>query len=142
RWHPHFYSSSRLTLNLTRREMVAAGFSPSVRLFEAAACGTPILSDTWPGLETFFRIGEEILVAKDSAEIVSVLKHTDDAELRRIGDGARERALAEHSSSIRAEQFENHVAHARSRAAPHQVLSRSASVPRSALSGQEYQPFS
>ncbi len=55
RWHPHLYSSSRLILNVTRRDMVMAGYSPSVRLFEAAACGAAIVSDNWPGLDAFFR---------------------------------------------------------------------------------------
>lgn len=114
RWHAHFYSSSRLTLNLTRKEMVAAGYSPSVRLFEAAACGAPIVSDRWPGLDTFFQIGEEILVAEDGVEIVSLLKNTDDGELRRLGSRGRERVLAEHGSSRRAEEFENYVLHASS----------------------------
>jgi spore maturation protein CgeB len=58
-----FYGAQRFTLNLTRDDMKRAGYAPSVRLFEAAACGVPIISDTWPGLETFFRPGEEILVS-------------------------------------------------------------------------------
>src|SRR5581483_548045 len=57
--HPEFYASSRFTLNVTRADMVRAGYSPSVRLFEAAACGVPIISDYWQGLETFFQPGEE-----------------------------------------------------------------------------------
>src|SRR5207248_24558 len=96
--HAEFYCSSRITLNLTRQDMVNAGYSPSVRLFEAAACGAAIVSDTWPGLETFFRIGEEILVAEDSAQIISFLKHMEDADLRRLGDLGCERLLAEPTS--------------------------------------------
>jgi spore maturation protein CgeB len=108
KWHPDLYSSSRLTLNLTREEMVAAGFSPSVRLFEAAACGAAIVSDRWPGLETFFRIGEEILVADNSQQLISLLK-IDDSYLRTIGQQARDRCLREHSASQRAEEFERYV---------------------------------
>ena len=141
RWHPHFYSSSRLTLNLTRKEMVAAGFSPSVRLFEAAACGTAIVSDRWPGLDTFFHLGEEIQVAENSTQIVSLLKDTDDSELRRMGERGRERVLAEHSSNRRAEEFENQVTHARSRATSTPILRSSPSVTNTALVGEEYQPF-
>jgi len=142
RWHPHFYSSSRLTLNLTRKEMVRTGFSPSVRLFEAAACGTPIVSDTWPGLDTFFRLGEEILIAKDSAEIVSLLKNSDESDLRRIGDRGRGRVLAEHSSSRRAEEFESHVAHAKSQSAGHRRLRSSPAAPTAEVGCEAYQPFS
>lgn len=118
RWHPHFYSSSRFTLNLTRQGMVEWGFSPSVRLFEAAACACPIISDRWAGLDTIFKIGEEVLLAERSSDVVTYLKHTTDAQLRRIGQQARERVLAEHSSARRAEQFESYIASLNSRRSP------------------------
>jgi spore maturation protein CgeB len=114
RWHPHFYSSSRLTLNITREAMVAHGFSPSVRLFEAAACGAAIVSDFWAGLDTFLQTGEEILIAEDSRQMVSFLKDMDESQLRTIGKLARERVLAEHNSTRRAEEFELHVSAAMS----------------------------
>jgi spore maturation protein CgeB len=143
RWHPHFYSSSRLTLNLTRKDMVAAGYSPSVRLFEAAACGAAIVSDSWPGLETFFRIGEEILVAEDSAQIISFLKHMEDAGLRRLGDLGRERVLAEHTSSKRAEEFENHIAQARSDNKPPSLVQGPSNLSGPTLNHEEEcRPFS
>jgi spore maturation protein CgeB len=93
--------------------MVASGFSPSVRLFEAAACACPIISDYWKGLDTVFQVGREILVAENSNQVTSFLNDIDDAELRCMAALARERVLAEHSSAHRAEQFENHVASAR-----------------------------
>jgi len=120
RWHARFYSSSRLTLNVTRREMVIAGYSPSVRLFEAAACGAAMISDDWPGLETFFTPGREILLPLDAQDVMRYLSLSDH-ELRQIGDAAQHRALAEHTSEIRAQQFENTVArceHQRSAAVP------------------------
>ena len=109
RWHPHFYSSSRITLNVTRRDMVQAGFSPSVRLFEAAACGAAIASDNWPGLDTFFTPGEEILLPTSSEDVVRYLCDLSDNELRRIGRNAMDRVLAEHTSQIRALEFERAV---------------------------------
>ncbi len=108
-FHPHFYSSSLFTLNLTRDEMVKAGYSPSVRLFEAAGCGTAIISDAWPGLESFFKPGEEILLASSSADVISFLK-MDQHEAMKIGRCARERVLAEHSAARRAIEFEQIVA--------------------------------
>ncbi len=107
--HASFYSSSRLTLNVTRDQMVRAGYSPSVRLFEAAACGTAIVSDTWPGLETFLKPGKEILLPRSAADVVSYIRDMDDKEIRRIGRSARERVLAEHTSERRAMQFEQEV---------------------------------
>lgn len=107
--HPAFYSSSRFTLNLTRDDMVAAGYSPSVRLFEASACGTAILSDSWPGLEEFLTPGEEILLPKDAEEVCDLLRYLPDSTRTRLGQRARERILASHTSEHRAQQFEQIV---------------------------------
>jgi spore maturation protein CgeB len=109
KWHARFYSSSRLTLNVTRRDMVRAGFSPSVRLFEAAACGATIASDNWPGLDTFFVPGEEILLPVSSDDVVRILRDAGEEELRNIGRRAQARVLAEHTSAKRAEDFERYV---------------------------------
>lgn len=113
RWHAHFYSSSRLTLNVTRRDMVQAGWSPSVRLFEAAACGACIVSDVWPGLETFFRPQQEILLPACAEDIARYISDSSEGDLRAIGDRAQERVLAEHTSMQRAGQFEQAVEKAR-----------------------------
>ena len=102
--HPAFYSSSRLTLNVTREAMARMGWCPSGRLFEAAACGVPILSDGWPGLDAFFRPNEEILVADTTAEAEAALA-LDPAELAAIAARARARTLEEHSAARRAEQM-------------------------------------
>ena len=109
RHHTDFYGSSRLTLNVTRREMVIAGYSPSVRLFEAAACGATIVSDQWPGMEAFFAAGKEILLARDGGDVLRYISEYDSDELRRVGRSARERVLAVHSSDIRAGEFERAV---------------------------------
>jgi spore maturation protein CgeB len=109
RYHAELYSSSRITLNVTRREMVLAGYSPSVRLFEGAACGATIASDNWPGLETFLTPGREILLPVGSDDVVRFLRDYDPSELRRIGRAARERVLASHTSDVRAGEFEHAV---------------------------------
>lgn len=109
KYHPQLYSSSRLVLNVTRRDMVMTGYSPSVRLFEAAACGAAIVSDNWPGLDQFFTPESEILLASSRRESLRYLVGFDDAELRRIGQAARARIVAEHSSDRRAEQFEGFI---------------------------------
>lgn len=108
--HPAFYSSARFTLNLTRDDMVAAGWSPSVRLFEASACGAAILSDPWPGLEDFLTPGEEILLPANLDEVTQILRNTTDADRQTLGTRARQRILAEHTSTHRAQQFEDIVA--------------------------------
>ena len=107
--HPAFYSSSRFTLNLTRADMIAAGYSPSVRLFEASACGAAILSDDWPGLDTFFIPGEEILLVRSKEHVAEILRELPDADRLTLGRRARERILEEHTSMQRAVQFERIV---------------------------------
>lgn len=104
--HPAFYCSSRLTLNITRHAMADMGYCPSGRLFEAAACGVPILSDAWQGLECFFMSGSEILVASNSDEVVAALGLSD-RELDRVGRAARERVLANHTADQRAKDLED-----------------------------------
>lgn len=99
--HASFFCSSPLTLNVTRAEFAAFGHCPSGRLFEAAACGVPVLTDAWGGLETFFRPGEELLVAETTEDAVAAVTLPREA-LARIGRRARERALAEHTADARA----------------------------------------
>ncbi len=111
--HPAFFCSSRLTLNVTRRAMRASGHCPSGRLFEAAACGVPLLSDPWAGLDRFFHIGAEILVANNAEDVVAALELSD-AELHRIAGHARERVLAEHTAAHRVKELERLFAQAKS----------------------------
>ena len=108
--HASFYSSSRMTLNVTRHAMVVAGYSPSVRLFEAAACARTIISDDWDGLETFLSPPQEILLAQRSEEVVAYLTEMDSDEIAAIGRRAQERVLAEHTADRRASEFENAIA--------------------------------
>lgn len=115
--HPAFFSSSRLTLNVTRAPMARMGWCPSGRLFEAAACGVPVLSDTWDGLDKFFTPGSEILVADETKDALAAIGLSD-AELARIGRAARDRVLAEHTSERRAEQLIGLLEDARAGAAP------------------------
>jgi spore maturation protein CgeB len=110
--HPEFYNRLRFTLNVTRAEMLEAGWSPSVRLFEAAACGIPIISDDWPGLGDFLVPGEEILVAHSTAEMVQHLTTVSAEERARIAAAARNRVLSTHTATCRARQFESHLAEA------------------------------
>lgn len=124
--HAAFYSSSRLTLNVTRQQMVRAGYSPSVRLFEAAACGTAIVSDYWEGLETFLTPGKEILVPRSPDDVVEYLNTADYAEIARIGRNARERVLAEHTADKRASEFEVAVEKTRTQRPGTDTLGRTA----------------
>src|SRR3954451_214264 len=97
--HRAFYSSSPLTLNITRGSMAAMGYCPSGRLFEAAACGTAVVSDSWEGLDTFFAPGEEIIIVQSTAESIQAIS-SDPDRLDHIGSQARERALSCHTAEL------------------------------------------
>jgi spore maturation protein CgeB len=103
--HPAFYCSTKLTLNVTRGAMASMGYCPSGRLFEAAACGAPVLSDYWEGLEQFFDPQSEILIARDTEEAMAALDRAPE-DLARIARAARERTLARHTAAIRAAELE------------------------------------
>jgi spore maturation protein CgeB len=103
--HPAFFCSARATLNVTRYAMAQYGFCPSGRLFEAAACGTPILSDWWEGLNFFFEPGKEILPVRCTEDVLAALSLTD-RELRDIATAARTRSLENHTAARRASELE------------------------------------
>ncbi len=103
--HPRFYASARLTLNVTRRAMAEFGWCPSGRLFEAAACGTPIISDWWEGLDEFFAPEREIIVVRTTEDVLAAFERND-TELSRIGAAARERVLTAHTAARRAAELE------------------------------------
>jgi spore maturation protein CgeB len=100
--HPGFYSSSALTLNITRAAMAEMGYCPSGRLFEAAACGTAIVSDWWEGLDEFFEADREIIIARTAGDVIDALSRPA-AELRALGEAARARALRDHTARDRAQ---------------------------------------
>ncbi|HVZ07485.1 CgeB family protein [Rhodopila sp.] len=100
--HPAFYAAQRFTLNITRADMIAAGWSPSVRLFEAAACATPIISDDWPGLTDLLPAPTAILIAEDSDAVTHILRHVSDTARRRMAAEARSIVLKAHTGQARA----------------------------------------
>jgi spore maturation protein CgeB len=102
--HPAFYSSSLMTLNVTRASMAETGYCPSGRLFEAAACGTCVLSDWWEGLDRFFEPRDEILIATSESEAIDAIS-TDASALTAIGSKARTRVLDCHTADIRARRL-------------------------------------
>lgn len=130
--HAEFYGAQRYTLNLTRADMIRAGHSPSVRVFEAAACATPVVSDRWPGLAEFFAPGREILLADDAAEVLRILDHLPEAERLALGERARRRVLLEHTGGHRAEALLRYVGEARERRATRRGGARPRRLPAAA----------
>jgi spore maturation protein CgeB len=118
--HPAFYAASRFTLNVTRRDMIEAGYSPSVRLFEAGACGCSVLSDAWNGLQTVFEPGREIVICKDAGDVLAALDMPE-ATRRAIAKAYRRRVLSEHTGEHRARELENYLLSAQKQGRASQV---------------------
>jgi spore maturation protein CgeB len=125
--HPAFFCSSGLTLNVTRKAMADMGYCPSGRLFEAAACGTAMISDWWPGLDEFFEPGRDVLIATAADDALAALE-LGDAERARIARSARERTLDCHSAAVRAAQLESMLIAAAARRWPESAIARQAAA--------------
>ena len=107
--HAWFYGQQRFTLNITRADMVRLGYSPSVRLFEAAACGVPVISDWWPGLATIFTPGREILIARRAEDVLRYVREVPEPERLLVANAARAHVLAHHTAAHRAALLESYV---------------------------------
>lgn len=107
--HRKFYNSQEFTLNVTRQDMIKAGYSPSVRLFEAAACGVPIISDYWDGIDSIFEPGKEILIAKSASEVSEYFRSISEEERKSLGECARQKVLKSHTAKARALELVNYV---------------------------------
>lgn len=107
--HRSFYNSQNYTLNITRKDMIKMGYSPSVRLFEAAACGVPVISDYWEGLDEFFEFDREILVAKSANDVLKYWTDISEEERMKIGQRARLKVMEKHTSDVRAEELEAYI---------------------------------
>jgi spore maturation protein CgeB len=116
--HRTFYSAQRFTLNITRAAMARAGYSPSVRLFEAAACGTPIISDEWAGLNLFFEPDTEILISRTPEDTLRYVRELPEAERQAIGRRARRRVLGAHTAEHRVAELEGYLAELQGGRAP------------------------
>lgn len=103
--HASFYSRQRFTLNVTRSDMRAAGWSPSVRLFEAAACRTPVISDEWRGLSSLLPGGQAIVIARNSADVVEALLQYGPEKRRRLAEAAYSIIAGAHTGRLRAREL-------------------------------------
>lgn len=104
--HRAWNCAARLVLNINRADMATYGYSPPTRVFEAAGCGSCVVTDTWQGIETFLAPGEEILLARNASEIVMHLRQTSPARARAVGAAARRRVLREHTYAVRAAELD------------------------------------
>lgn len=104
-----FYNEQRYTLNVPRRTSVAEGWSPNIGVFEAAACGTPIISEPWPGLDELLVPSVEVIVVRTTRDVVRILRELPEERRSKIANAARARILAEHTANHRAETLERYT---------------------------------
>ena len=104
--HRSWNCSARMVLNINRADMASAGYSPPTRVFEAAGCGSCVITDMWPGISTFFAPNEEILQANSAEGIVFYLRSITRARAEMIGAAARQRVLRDHTYDARAAELD------------------------------------
>jgi spore maturation protein CgeB len=120
--HRAFYGRQRFTLNITRADMIAVGHSPSVRLFEAAACGAPIISDDWAGLDSILTPGKEILTVTSAADVLAILREMPEERRKAIAAAARKAVLQQHTAAHRATQLEAYYREAAATRRPRRAI--------------------
>jgi spore maturation protein CgeB len=101
REHNAFNTSPLAVLNIARDSMATTGFSPATRVFEAAGAGACLITDAWVGLELFLKEGEEVLVARDGADVAAHVEALTPERAKTIGEAARARILGEHTYARR-----------------------------------------
>jgi spore maturation protein CgeB len=119
--HNAFNCTPRMVLNISRESMARYGFSPATRVFEAAGAAACVVTDYWEGIEVFLEPDGEVLVAATGEEVAQLLRRTDPATCREIGEAAKRRVLAEHTYDHRAVQVEQLLT---ARSAPATSISR------------------
>jgi spore maturation protein CgeB len=105
--HNAFNCSPLAVLNVTRDSMVANGWSPPTRVFEAAGAGACLITDAWEGIELFLEPGVEVLVAENGHDVASHVRRLTPDMAEKVGAAARERVLRDHTYAQRAEQVED-----------------------------------
>ena len=105
--HNAFNTTARAVLNINRDSMADCGFSPPTRVFEAAGAGACLITDAWPGIDSFLTPAEEILVARDGQDVLEFLRLLTPTTARSMGARARARMLAEHTYDRRAREADS-----------------------------------
>ncbi len=113
--HNALNCSALAVLNVARDSMADVGFSPATRVFEAAGAGACLITDAWEGIEQFLRPGEEVLVARDGAEVAEHMRTLTPERARAIGEAARARVLAGHTYARRAVELDALLSDVRAR---------------------------
>ena len=111
---PAVYAASRLTLHVPRSPYRdGLGGIPTIRVFEALACGCPLVTSPWQDEEGLFKAGRDFLVASNGREMTALLLDLLDSETwrRQLAERGRATILERHTCAHRAQQLEE-ICHA------------------------------
>jgi spore maturation protein CgeB len=110
---PGAYAQSKLALHLPRSPYAnALGGIPTIRVFEALACGSTLLCSPWTDTEKLFRAGQDFITVEDGVAMkaqISRLLSDDDAR-RQIGESGLKSVTERHTTMHRAEQLTGIIA--------------------------------
>ena len=118
-WLPNFgvpevFAAHRVTVHVPRRPYVEMlpGI-PTIRPFEALACGIPLISAPWVDSENLFRAGEDFLIARNGREMRRQLRAilSDKAMARELAEHGRKTILARHTCAHRVDELLSLVRH-------------------------------
>lgn len=102
------YAASAVTLHVPRQQY-ANGLSgiPTIRVFEALACGIPLLCSPWSDDERLFHPGEDYLVARDGREMKAHWENLlrDPAARRQMAERGMKAIRERHTCAHRARQL-------------------------------------
>jgi spore maturation protein CgeB len=105
---PHAFARHRVTVHIPRRPYVdALPGIPTIRPFEALACGIPLVSAPWDDAEGLFSAGEDFLVARDGQEMVQQLRRVlQDPDLAaHLSTYGRQTILDRHTCAHRVDEL-------------------------------------
>lgn len=111
---PSVYAAARLTLHIPRSPYRdGLGGIPTIRVFEALACGCPLLTSPWRDEEGLFKAGSDFLVASNGREMTALLLDLLHSEhwRQQLAERGRATILERHTCAHRAQQLEE-ICHA------------------------------
>jgi spore maturation protein CgeB len=105
---PKAFAGHRMTVHVPRRPYVETlpGI-PTIRIFEALACGIPLISAPWCDEEDLFRIGQDFLMARDGTEMsrhMNALRHDPDFA-RAVADSGLHCVRERHTCAHRVDEL-------------------------------------
>jgi spore maturation protein CgeB len=104
---PATYAASRITMHIPRQQYAGAMAGiPTIRVFEALACGIPLISAPWPDTEHLFREGD-LCYVRNTSESIAAMEHllSDERAAAEQASRGLQTVLARHTCMHRAQEL-------------------------------------